>query len=286
MLNPSYYNPAWIGAEKEAFAAFQHRTQWAGYDATLDPGGAPSTQLLTLVIPMQSKLSGVGLSLSNDRTGPLSSMQAKFSLSVKKELNVGTLFFGVMPSIHGLSIDPSFRYNDSGDNLIPDAKGSQYRPNLGAGIYFLSGKDYFIGVSAENILKPSFDFGTDAENKIETNYLLLGGTQLNLSREVVLKPSVLVRSDLSRYSFEFSALVFIQEKMWGGVSYRKSEAISILVGYSFLDKNKLKIGYSFDYVIANQEAKQTTSHEVFLRFDLPNLVFGGRKAVKTPRFTF
>ena len=56
MFNPSYYNPAWVGTEDQAFAAAHHRTQWAGYDASFDPEGAPTTQLVSLVVPVRSTL--------------------------------------------------------------------------------------------------------------------------------------------------------------------------------------------------------------------------------------
>jgi hypothetical protein len=51
-------------------------------------------------------------------------------------------------------------------------------------------------------------------------------------------------------------------------------------------ENQLKFGYAFDYVVKDREAKEVTSHEIYIRYNLPDLIFGGRKAVKTPRFNF
>lgn len=286
MFNPSYYNPAWVGTESEAFAAAHHRSQWAGYDATFDPGGAPTTQLLSLVVPMRGKFSGFGLSVSNDKTGPLTSVQARLAISAKKDFRFGTISVGLMPSINVASINANFRPVDQGDGLIPSGSESQMRPNLHAGVYFQSRKEYFIGVSAENILQPSFDFGTEAVNKIQTNYLLNAGKEIGFTRDMTITPSILVRSDLKSYSYELSAIAMYQDKMWGGLAFRRAEALSVLLGYSFLEGNKLKAGYSFDYIIKDKDAKEPTSHEVFIRYNLPNMVFGGRKAVKTPRFTF
>ncbi|MEO1254428.1 MAG: type IX secretion system membrane protein PorP/SprF, partial [Bacteroidota bacterium] len=121
---------------------------------------------------------------------------------------------------------------------------------------------------------------------IPVNYILLGGTSLGMTRDLVLNPTIMVRSDLNAYTFDLSAVAVYQEKMWGGLTFRRSESISLLLGYSFLEGNKLKAGYSFDYVVQNQDGKEPTSHEIFLRYDLPGLILGGRKAVKTPRFTF
>ena len=286
MFNPSYFNPAWVGTEDQAFATAHHRSQWAGYNATIDPEGAPITQLLSLVVPVKTTFSGFGMSISNDKTGPLNSVQARMSISVKKEFGFGDVSFGLMPAINVASINTNYRPVDQGDIFIPEGSESQLKPNLHAGIFYKSRKDYFLGASVENILQPTFDFGTQASNEIPLNYILIGGTSLGIMRDLVLNPTVLVRSDLNTYTFDVSAILMYQERMWGGLAFRRAESLSLLIGYSFLEDNKLKAGYSFDYVIKDREAKQPTSHEVFIRFDLPDLVFGGRKAVKTPRFTF
>ena len=55
-------------------------------------------------------------------------------------------------------------------------------------------------------------------------------------------------------------------------------------GYSLMDKNRLKLGFALDLVIQENQAKKATSQEVFVRYDLLDLVFGGKKKIKTPRF--
>ncbi|NQZ76547.1 MAG: PorP/SprF family type IX secretion system membrane protein [Ekhidna sp.] len=286
MFNPSYYNPAWVGTEKEAFVAFHHRSQWAGYDASFDPEGAPSTQLLSLVVPVQSVFSGVGMSISNDRSGPLNTIQVRASISIRKELGFGALSLGVMPAINSAAINANYRFVDDGDNSIPDGGESQTKPNLHAGIYYRSPQNHFIGISAENLLEPSFDFGADVTNRTEISYLFTAGTYLSISRELAINPTILIRSDFNALTYDIGFIAVYEERMWGGVAFRRSDAISLLLGYSFFEGGKLKAGYSFDYIIKDRDAKQPTSHEIFVRYNLPELVFGGRKAVKTPRFTF
>ena len=109
---------------------------------------------------------------------------------------------------------------------------------------------------------------------------------MNLNRNFDLTPTMLVRTDLNRYSLELSGVTTYRDIMWAGLSYRYSESITLLIGYNFLEDKELKAGYSFDYIVKDQEAKRPTSHEIFIRYDLPSLILGGRKAVKTPRFSF
>jgi type IX secretion system PorP/SprF family membrane protein len=138
-------------------------------------------------------------------------------------------------------------------------------------------------------LEPSFDYGTSVvgglSNAISTKYIINGGTTIVISRDFVIKPTTLIRTDFKSYTFEISSIAYFQEKMWGGLSFRRSESISLLLGYSIMD-NQLKFGYAFDYVVKDREAKEPTSHEIYIRYNLPDLIFGGRKAVKTPRFNF
>ncbi len=293
MFNPSYFNPAWVGTERQAFAAFQYRNQWLGYSSSFDgEGGAPSTQLLTFNVPVNGVISGLGVNLSNDNLGPLNNVMGQFSVSAKWELNIGTVSFGLMPSFFSQTQKfDELRFNDPEDPLNIGTRQTQINPDLGAGIFFQTNKNIYIGISALNLLEPSFNFGinidtVDFGNKFKRNYTGLIGTAINLNPDLTIRPSVLVRSDLVGVTFDLSAVAIFKERMWGGLSYRRSESAILLLGYSLLEDNVLKLGYSFDYVIQEQDAKQPTSHEIFIRYDIPDLIFGGKKIVKTPRFSF
>lgn len=291
MFNPSYYNPAWVGVERQAFAAGHHRSQWLGYSSSFDGnGGAPSSQLVSVVVPVDGRISGVGLSVSNDRVAELTNLQARFSASIQREFRFGQLSVGIMPTLFSQSLDfGQFRPVEPEPGL-PTGRESQVQFDLSAGLYFQSNRNYFVGFSAINILEPSFDYGATLstgsalQSAVSTNYLIMGGTTLGVSRDFVIKPTTLIRTDFKSYTFDLSAVAYYQDKIWGGLSFRRSESITLLMGYSFLQDNILKFGYSFDYVVEDQDGKQPTSHEIYIRYDLPDLIFGGRKAVKTPRF--
>ena len=62
LLNPVYYNPAFVGKANVSNAVLQFRSQWTGYRPSFDnTGGAPLTQALTAVVPLDGKLSGFGI---------------------------------------------------------------------------------------------------------------------------------------------------------------------------------------------------------------------------------
>lgn len=289
MFNPSYYNPGWVGSENTASVSFLYRNQWSGYGSSFDgSGGAPQTQMLSFLSPVQGlPIKGIGLNVVNDNLGSENNLQVQFSTSYEVQLGFGTLQVGAMPGIFTKTINGNeFDPNDPGDVKIPNNKESQTKFNLGVGLLYKFGKGSFIGASSTNLIEPSFDFGIEGLNNIQKrSYVLHGGTFLRVNNKISLSPSAIVRTNLSGFTFDLGSILTYGEKLWTGLSYRLEESVIIYLGYNMLD-GKLKAGYSFDYVIHNQDAKQPTSHEIYLRYNLPDFVLGGRKAVKTPRFTF
>lgn len=291
MFNPAYFNPGWIGSEQGAFVAFQHRSQWLGYSGTFDGGGGPNTQMLTAMVPIEKFIfSAAGINVSNDNLGPVSNLQVQLPLTISKELRSGSINVGIAPSLFSKTLKAHLlRPNELDDEVINALGGNetQMRLNLAAGFFYSSDNNFFFGVSALNLLQPKFNFGISSiENMQEVSFAAHGGYVFSLNENLNVSPSFLVRTNLKGYTFDIGAIATLNNKIWGGLSFRKEEALIIYLGYSLLQDNKLKAGYSFDYVIEDQNAKSPTSHEIFIRYDLPDLVFGGRKTVKTPRFTF
>lgn len=290
MFNPTYFNPGWGGGEKEGFVAFQHRSQWLGYSSSFDgSGGAPTTQMLTALIPIQrGLLSSLGLNLINDNLGPVNNFQVAIPITHTFHLRQADLSLGVAPAVFSQTLNfDELRFNDPSDELNTGSKSTDISPNLSAGIFYRLNNGFFIGVGVENLLKPGLDYGIEnVENEQAITYNLHAGHVWHVAEDISISPTVIVRTDLNSFTFDVGAIATLREKMWGGLSFRKSEAAILYLGYSLLQDNKLKVGYSFDYVFVDQTAKAATTHEIFVRYDLPDLVFGGRKKVKTPRFSF
>lgn len=289
MFNRSYYNPGALGVEPVSSVTFQIRSQWVGYSSSFDgSGGAPNSQLLSAVVPVKSNfLSGAGLHVLNDNLGPINNLQVQIPISYQMSLSSGTLDIGIMPGLFSQTVSGGqFRPVEPDDPLIPTGTETQINANLGAGLFYNSYKKFFVGVSGVNLLEPGFDFGLDSlENKLSRSVNAMAGFDFQVSSDITIRPSTLIRYDLNTFTFDFSVLADYKNLAWTGVSYRRSEAVIFMIGYSFLANNELKVGYALDYVIDEQNAKEPTSHEFVIKYNLPNFIFGGRKAVKTPRFS-
>ena len=289
MFSQIFYNPAWAGLDGTTYVAAAHRTQWAGYSSSFDGNdGAPSTQLLSFVMPLPKGLDGAGLTVIRDQLGAVTNYEIQVSLAYQKEMPFGTLSFGIRPSLFSHALDfNQFRAVDPEDPLILGfGQESQMKPDLSAGVYF-SGRKFFGGVAVNHLLQPSFDFSIDnLDNNLEPSFNFYGGYNYQVSPSILLTPSVFVRSEFNTLSFDLGALATYKDSMWGGLSYRLEEAVVLILGYSFLKDKSLRFAYSFDLVVQSQEAKEPTSHEITLRKTLSFTPPGPRKIVRTPRFRF
>jgi len=289
MFNPIFYNPAWAGLDGTTYVSAAHRTQWAGYSSSFDGNkGAPATQLISIVTPLSKHLSGAGLTFVRDQLGEVTNFQVELSLAYQKQMSFGTLSFGLKPSIFSHSIDfNQFRAVDPEDPLIAGfGKESQLKPDLSLGVLF-SGKKFFGGASINHLLNPSFDFGiNNLDNQLEPSINFYGGYNYQFNDDILLTPSVFIRSEFQTLSFDLGAMGSYKETIWGGLSYRLEEAIVLIMGYSFLKDKSLRLAYSFDLVVQSQDAKEPTSHEITLRKTLSFTPPGPKKIVRTPRFRF
>ncbi|MDH5608047.1 MAG: PorP/SprF family type IX secretion system membrane protein [Cyclobacteriaceae bacterium] len=288
MFNPGFYNPAFTGAGSSYFIS-QVRSQWVGYQSSFDgPGGAPNTQLFSASIPVIGKLSGVGIQLLNDRLGAVSNLIFQLPVSYTLPLANGKMTMGVMPGFQ--SVTQGFnelRFGDNRDPFNVGTRETQTKANVSAGLYYETATQMFLSISVMNIPEPQFNFGNKGlENNLTRSLYFISGARKKLSDSWLLRPYVNVKSDFTTFSFDVSTLFYYQQKSWFGLSYRWQEAAIVMLGYSLLPENKLQLGYALDIVTDQREAKQATSQEIFIRYNLPDLVLGGKKQIKTPRFTY
>src|SRR5436190_23650752 len=70
MNNTIAVNPAYAGTRNALTITGIHRSQWVGFD------GAPITQTLTMHTPLGNHKMGIGLSVVNDKIGPVNTSGA------------------------------------------------------------------------------------------------------------------------------------------------------------------------------------------------------------------
>jgi len=285
MKNQVYYNPAFAGVEGITQISLLHRSQWLGYQPTFDDGTAPSTQVFSVTSPIFKFNSGFAAHVVNDNLGPVNNLQVQASYAYHLGIKKSKLSFGVRMGLLGQSIDKGqYRAIDNPDPVIVNSSESQVRPDMALGVYFRSEKVY-VGASFNHLLRSEFDFGVDnVKNALENHAYLIAGYVHQVNFNVTLEPSLLMQTDFNEYNVMLGAIGYYKDQVWAGLSFRQSEDINALLGYNFLKDKSLSFGYSFGYVIKDQDAKQPTSHEILVSYQLPVNPGSGKKVVRTPRF--
>jgi type IX secretion system PorP/SprF family membrane protein len=286
MFNNFYFNPAFAGTDGSMKINFVHRAQWVGYSPTFDDGGAPTTQLLSVNTPFPPLKGGLGAYIVNDNLGAVSNMEFQGSYAYYVPFQGGRMSFGVRAGMVMQKVDfDKFRAIDPNDPLL-GRKGteSQVKPDFAVGVAYRKEK-YYLGLGVNHLNQPSFDFGLSQDNKLKQHLYFTASYFYDMSIDLRFQFVGFVKSDLVKSSFDVGVIAYLRNSMWGGLSFRQSDALSLLLGYSFLQDKALSVGYSLDYVVNDQDAKEATSHEFVIGYTIP-VSSSGKKVVRTPRFRY
>lgn len=286
MFNTLYYNPAFAGVDGVTKLTAMHRSQWLGYQPSFGGGGAPTTQIISINAPIFKLNSGFGAYIVNDKLGPQNNLEAQASYAYHLGIKDGKLSVGVRLGMYSQTLNYDiYRFIDPNDPLLAGKEGkvSQIRPDLGAGIFYRKEK-YYGGIGFAHLIKSTFDFGLSQRNALENHVYLTGGYFYEINFDLKFQFVTLIKTDLTKTTFDIGGIAYLKDTMWGGVSFRQSEAAILMLGYSLLKDKSLKLGYGLDYVIKDQKAKQPTSHEFMLSYELPVNPGSGKKVVRTPRY--
>jgi type IX secretion system PorP/SprF family membrane protein len=286
MFNNIFLTPAYAGVEGVTQVTAVHRSQWLGYESSFNDGGAPTTQLISFTAPIYKLKSGFGVYAVNDKLGPQVNQEVHGMYAYHLGLKDAKLSFGIKVGFYSQSLNyDQYRAIHPDDPLLAGKAGkeSQVRPDVGFGLFYRAEKFYF-GAGINHLTQAEFDFGVNqARNALENHMNFTAGYYYEVNFDLLLTPTILVKTDFKEYSFDLGVIATLKDKMWAGLSFRQSEAANVLLGYSFLKDNALRLGYAIDVVVKDQEAKENFSHELLLSYQLPG-VTSGKKVVRTPRY--
>ena len=274
MFHNSSFNPAAVGEGDMIQITGQHRIQWLGM-----PNG-PRTTVFSINSPLKigNVLQGIGIEFLNDKVGLFTNQSAHLQYAFKKKLGLGVLSIGAdlgfaSLGFHGDSVrSVNSDYHDiSSDPEIPQTGvvGMSFDMNLGV---FYSTPQYYAGLSYLHVNRPTVTWGTKTEFKQTGSLFFTGGYNWILpDSKYVLKPSTLIKTDMSSVQCDLSARLEYNNKYWGGLSYRFQDAVILLAGINI--SNGLSIGYSYDLPTSQIITASSGSHEIVLMYSF-EYVFG------------
>ena len=302
MFNMLSVNPAYAGYKENWNLQATSRLQWQGLV------GAPQTSQLSVdgVADEDAKRMGLGLQFTNDKLGAQSatSLYANYSYRLPlDEYGANRLCLGLAAGVTQYGIDGSVleAVNSDDPDLISD-KLYSYIPDLRFGVFYNT-PTWYAGLSFMDLLSGSksnsiFNWQIDSTENImrKPHYYFITGAIFDISRDVKLRPSLLVKSDMKGpTSWDLSALFIIQNRFWVGASYRtaapelginttgttslsKTNSISGIV--QFYVTESFCVGYSYDLTISKLSSVQNGTHEITIGWTFPRKY----QRVLSPRF--
>lgn len=276
MFNMMNINPAFTGSREVPNATLLIRRQWAGLP------GAPTTGNFTYDDRVDGRNHSWGAQVYYDKIGieKTTGVQGFYSYSAPFER--ATLTLGLSFGMLNYSLD--YRRTNPYQNGDPALQGAvnAFLPSAGFGA-LLSGEKWYIGFSSPALLKTkvtSDNQASIARAGADGHYFLNAGVAIPMSATVVLKPSAMLRAVKGApLQADLNMNVWVNDLVGIGLSYRTSDAVVGLVELQL--KDRLRLGYSYDYGISQLRYYNAGTHEVMLRYELGNR---GDARIVSPRY--
>ncbi|WP_073084077.1 PorP/SprF family type IX secretion system membrane protein [Winogradskyella jejuensis] len=273
MYNLPVINPAYVGATENVNLGLLYRDQWTKID------GAPQTSTFFGNFKLSENM-GTGISVIADQLGPVRETNVyadiAYSITLKNNhklafgLKIGATFHDI--GLNNLTVfdpnDPFFSQNINSTT-----------PNIGAGLFYFT-DNYYAGISVPNMLNSVHLNANGNKLGSETqHFFVTGGYVLQLSKNIKLKPSFLVKSAFEApLSFDLNTNVLLYDVLELGASYRYDDSFSGLVNFAITQQ--LNIGYAYDAITSDIREFSASSHEFVIRYNFAEKA----RRIKSPRF--
>jgi type IX secretion system PorP/SprF family membrane protein len=305
ILNNYILNPALSGIENYTDVKISARDQWVGFN------GAPRTVYLTIHGPIGKKdyktsatsfnipgenprgnsywesytasepHHGIGLTVLNDKTGNFNRFTSYATYAYHLGLNARTNLaagFSAGISVVGLNADgKAFLGANPSDPAMSGITGeiNKVKPDLGVGLWLYSA-DYFVGVSAQQVIPQKLAFVDDAtfkaKGRLVPHIFLTGGYRFMINEDINAVPSLMVKYISGAFKNDYQAEVNIKlqyrDLLWLGGSYRQFDGYAAMVGLNA--GNTFNIGYSYDFTKTDLKTYSRGTHELMIGFLIGN----------------
>jgi len=264
LMNDYYFNPAIAGSRNVQEANMSYRNQWVGFD------GAPVLLMGNFMgsYKNEGKI-GYGASIISERKGITDNTAIYLNYAHHFQLTESIkLGLGIRPGYmqHRVRLYDAI-IADAGDEVLTGTVYSANAIDVNAGFHLYSPKFFVMG-SFQRLLGRQIQF-TSYNNNLSFHFNTIAGYnyrfQNSKKKQMEIQPSLMIRlvrplplqvTGMVRFTYD--------NKFWGGLLYRSDDAIGFMAGMKI--RERLDIGYSFDYTVSNLSNYQSGSHEVMLSF--------------------
>lgn len=261
MFINSAYNPGASGIKGMHCFDFIGRQQWLGFE------GRPETGLLSYngVVRKLDNF-GWGAVAMYDKIGFEKNMSFKINGAYHLDIGSdgGKLGLGLDLGILQRTMNGNTKAVDPTDPNINISGTNDMGFDLGVGAFYYKPNKLYFGISGQKLLPQKLKFGT-AEPKIRQHAYITAGYFHNVGTDLILKPTMLVKTDLTSTQMDVNLTALYKNRVWLGGSYRVQDAIVANVGYNWVPKSSnpakayqpVKIGLAYDFTTQGLKNKGT-----------------------------
>jgi len=276
MNNLLSIQPAYAGISGSLNITGISRAQWVGFE------GAPNTNTLTISGPLRRFNVGLGLSIVNDKLGPIRQNGVYFDYAYHVKLRQDQyLSFGIKGGFNIFQANlTDLIINNPNDLVFAYDVDPKFLPNVGVGVMWHSDR-FFLGVSTPKILKNTIQ-SNDTENVYREvlHFYGMGGYVFFLIDILKFKPTVLYRwAERTPSYVDFSGNFLLYDRVWIGATYRLENSYGLI--FQFSVNNQLKFGYSYDQTTFHPTEVHSGTHEFMISYDF---VYSRRGRQVAPRY--
>jgi type IX secretion system PorP/SprF family membrane protein len=299
ILNNYIINPALTGIENYTDVKISHRHQWVGLQ------DAPITTYFTIQGPIGKKDDretatsfhkpgenprgkyywedytaakphhGIGLTILDDRTGPLNRFSAYATYAYHLGISARTsLALGFAAGMSDLSIDRNKLFFDVPVDPAVYSSGeiNSIKPDFNIGIWLYSA-DYFVGLAAQQIIPQKVSVVENEvalqQGKFVPHLFGTAGYRILIDEDFNLIPSVMVKYvQPLPMQIDFNTKLQYQDLLWIGASLRTYDGFAAMVGMNV--SNTFNLGYSYDLTTSKLNTVSKGTHEIVLGFLIGN----------------
>ncbi len=307
ILNNFIINPALAGIENYWDVKLSHRHQWVGLD------GAPVTTYFTIQGPLkksemtrENALSlrpdgenprgktfmedahstdphhGIGLTILNDKTGPLNRFAMYGSYAYHLPLNDRTSFSaGVSLGIQNMSLKRAELDFGTAYPVDPVVGSNSFlntiKPDVSLGLWLYNAR-WFAGLSVQQIVPEKLGFNdgklggdsiTVLTGKFVPHMFLQAGYKFMLNDDISFLPSITAKYiNPVPLSVDINAKFQYRDIIWAGASIRPGDGGAAMIGLNI--SNTFNIGYSYDFTSSQLNTVSNGTHEILIGFLIGN----------------
>jgi len=288
MFNNMAINPGYAGNKDAICATLLARQQWVGFKDPDGNKGAPQTYLVSIDGAVNALHGGLGLTIIQDQLGFEKNMDVKLAYAYRLVLDDGTLGIGAQVGFFNKKIDfAKFKPIDTTDPLLMNGgEQSNMAADFAFGAFYSIPNKLYVGLSASQLAASKITYSSQlAKPTHARHYYLSAGYYYPIpsNPSFELEPSILIKSDFASTQFDINTLVKYNNQFWGGVSYRATDAIVILLGMNW--KN-FHFGYSYDVTTSalGANGRSSGSHEVMIGYCFKIIREFKPESYRNPRF--